>query len=71
MADIGGFKDGILMIFGSLFTAYNSQCFTLDLNKSLFKVQKSGTKTNRSREQDNSEFDGERMINTSDLKTTL
>ena len=38
LGDCGGFRDGILIVLGSLFTPLNSQMFSRDLHKSLFRV---------------------------------
>ena len=39
--DIGGFKDGIVMLYGWLLFAYNRKWFTIALNRQLFRVKTS------------------------------
>ena len=76
LADIGGFKDGLIMVFGGIFVMFDSKWFFIDLNKSLFRVEKQGsTRTRRFRGGDNKApspgIDGERIINSKLLSHTL
>ena len=38
LADIGGFKDGLIMVFGGLFAVFDSKWFSIDLGKAVFRV---------------------------------
>ena len=47
LADIGGFKDGLVMVLGGIFVMSDSKWFFIDLNKSLFRVKKQGSTRSR------------------------
>ena len=47
LADIGGFKDGLIMVFGGFFIMFNEKWFNIDLNKSLLRVKKQGLNRDR------------------------
>ena len=52
LADIGGFKDGLVMVLGGFFTLSNSKWFFIDFNKSLFKVKDQGKARRRKLKRD-------------------
>ena len=68
MADIGGFKDGVLMALGGVLAAFDSRFFALDLNRSLFKVRPSDARQSRRTRRGSADFDGARMVSMTDLK---
>ena len=47
LADVGGFKDGLVMMLAGLFIMSNSKWFLIDFNKSLFRVEDQGTASRR------------------------
>ena len=66
LADIGGFKDGLIMVFGGFFVVFDSNWFSIELNKVVFRVPQAN-KRNRDRKferevRHESIRDGERMI---------
>ena len=44
LADIGGFKDGLIMVFGGVFVTLDSNWFSIDLNKVVFRVAQTNKK---------------------------